>query len=476
MPVCTLLLALIAAGADPPLPPPNVVIVFVDDMGYGDLGCFGGEHVSTPRIDAMAAEGRKLTSFYVAQPVCSASRAALLTGCYPNRLGIHGALGPSNTHGLHADETTIAEVLGGEGYATAAFGKWHLGHHEPFLPPNHGFDAFHGIPYSNDMWPLHPEYVNLPPDIAGRKRGFPNLPMIHGTSIVDPRIEPGDQQRFTTDFTERAVNFMRAHRDQPFFLYLAHPMPHVPLFVAAGSEGRSGKGFYGDVIAEIDWSVGRILDTLVELGIDEQTLVIFTSDNGPWLSYGNHAGRTGGLREGKGTTFEGGVRVPFVVRWPGVIPAATASNTPMMTIDLLPTIAALVGAAPPSPIDGRDGHRLLLGLADEAPQETYYFYYRTNELQAIRHGRWKLHLPHTYRTPKGPPGADGWPGKYDYSAQIGPALFDLEADPNETTDVADAHPGVVEDIMARAEAARADLGDSLTKRSGSGTRAPGRLD
>ncbi|MCP3904831.1 MAG: sulfatase-like hydrolase/transferase, partial [Planctomycetes bacterium] len=284
---------------------PNVVIIFTDDQGYGDVGAYGSA-IATPNLDRMAREGMRFTDFYVAQPVCSASRAALLTGCYPNRIGIAGALGPGAKHGIADDEVTLAEICRSRGYATAAFGKWHLGHRTPFLPVHHGFDEYYGVPYSNDMWPLHPDYVNFPAGTAKRKRGYPDLPTIEGDRIADPEVTPEDQKRFTSSFTERAVAFIDEHHDRPFFLYLAHPMPHVPLYTAPTFEGRSAEGRYGDVIEEIDWSVGRVLDALRRHGLDDRTLVLFASDNGPWLSYGDHAGTTGPLREGKGTTFEGG--------------------------------------------------------------------------------------------------------------------------------------------------------------------------
>ena len=385
--------------------PPNIVVIFADDMGWGDVH----HTLETPHLDRMTAEGVRFTDFYVAQPVCSASRAALLTGCYPNRIGIFGALGPRSRVGLHEREVTLAELCRSKGYATGVFGKWHLGHLPPFLPSKHGFDEFYGIPYSNDMWPLHPDYAHLPKGAAKRKRGYPDLPMYEGDAIVDAEVTGEDQADFTKAFTERAVAFIEKHKARPFFLYVPHPMPHVPLFRSADFAGKSKDGVYGDVIAEIDWSVGQILATLKKHGLDERTLVMFTSDNGPWLSYGNHGGSTGGLREGKGTTFDGGVRVPCVVRWPGKVRAHTCTE-PAMTIDVLPTVARLIGATlPDHPIDGKDIWPLMAGeRGAKSPHEAYYFYYRRNELQAIRSGRWKLHFPHKYRSMEGrTPGADG---------------------------------------------------------------------
>jgi arylsulfatase A-like enzyme len=288
---------------------PNLVIIFTDDQGWADVGVQGAQGFETPNLDRMAQEGMRFTSFYAAQPVCSASRAALLTGCYPNRIGISGALGPRARHGIHTREVTLAEICKSRGYATGMYGKWHLGHLPKFLPTRHGFDEYVGTPYSNDMWPLHPDLVRMPDTAAKRKRGYPNLPLIEGGEIIDSEITPEDQTRFTTLFTEKAVGFIERNRKRPFFLYVAHPMPHVPLFVSKKYEGTSKQGLYGDVISEIDWSVGRILAALEKNGISDRTLVIFTSDNGPWLSYGNHGGSAGPLREGKGTTWEGGVRV-----------------------------------------------------------------------------------------------------------------------------------------------------------------------
>lgn len=439
--------------------PPNVVIVFADDLAYADLGCFGGEQVSTPHLDRMAREGIKLTDFYVAQAVCSASRAALLTGCYPNRIGIQGALGPASNIGIHDDEWTIAEVLKPRGYATAIFGKWHLGHHPQFLPTRHGFDEYFGLPYSNDMWPKHPT------------ARFPDLPLIEGERVIE--YNP-DQTQLTTWYAQRAVQFIEKHRESPFFLYVAHAMPHVPLFVSDKFAGQSPLGLFGDVISEIDWSVGEILSAIKRCGLDDNTLVIFTSDNGPWLSYGNHAGSAGPLREGKGTSWDGGVRVPFVARWPGRIPAGVESGEPVTTMDLLPTLAGLAGAdLPPHPIDGRDIWSILSGQRGaRSPHEAIWFYWG-GELQGIRSGRWKLHFPHSYRSVKSP-GRDGQPGPYQ-QLQTELVLYDIADDWSETNNVADRYPDVVDQLKALAEKARQDLGDTLTKTQGSGHRPVGRL-
>jgi arylsulfatase len=442
--------------------PPNIVLIFTDDQGYADVGAYGAKGFETPNLDRLAAEGRRFTDFYVAQPVCSASRAALLTGCYPNRIGIHGALGPGARHGIHSNEVTVAEVLKPRGYATAIFGKWHLGHHPEFLPGRHGFDEYFGLPYSNDMWPHHPTAT------------FPDLPLIEGETILE--YNP-DQRRLTTQCTERAVRFIEENRDEPFFLYVPHPMPHVPLFVSDRHRGVSEQGLYGDVIREIDWSVGEILKALEREGLEERTWVMFMSDNGPWLSYGDHAGSTGTLREGKGTVWEGGVRVPCIMRWPGRIPAGTVCREPVMTIDLLPTIAHVVnGALPGHRMDGRDVWPLIAGEAGaSSPHDAYFFYYGRNELQALRSGPWKLILPHTYRTLAGRSGGEGgMPARYD-QARAGLELYHLGNDIGETTNVIEEHPDVKERLLALAEKARVELGDSLTDRQGAGVREPGRL-
>lgn len=457
-----------AQPADPPRPP-NVVVVFTDDQGYGDLGCYGAKGFATPHIDRLAKEGVRFTDFYVSQPVCSASRTSLLTGCYANRLGIHGALGPNARVGIAAAETTLAEVCQSKGYATCAVGKWHLGHHPMFLPTRHGFDQYLGLPYSNDMWPFHPE---------AKAGTYPPLPLFDGERVLNANVTAADQAHLTRQYTERAVRFVRENRERPFFLYLAHSMPHVPLFAGERFRGSSAQGAYGDVIQEIDWSVGEVLKALDELKLADNTLVIFSCDNGPWLSYGNHAGTAGPLREGKGTVWEGGVRVPFLARWPGRIPAGSVCREPAMTIDVLPTVARALGAELPRlKIDGRDITPLLRGEAGaRSPHEALYFYYGTNELQAVRSGSWKLYLPHTYRTMQGqPPGRDGTPGRYRQVRMAAPELYDLAADIGEARNVFADQPDVVRRLMAHVEAARADLGDALTKRTGTGVREPGRM-
>lgn len=457
------------AGHDRDDRPPNIVVIFADDLGYGDLGVYGAKGYATPNLDRLAKQGIRFTDFHVAQPVCSASRTALLTGCYPNRLGIHGALGPKHTHGIHADEMTLAELVKQKGYATGIVGKWHLGHRPPFLPLRHGFDAYFGLPYSNDMWPHHPEPQREP---------FPPLPLIEYDRIIDTDVTAEIQAQLTTRYTEHAVKFIEKSKDRPFFLYVAHSMPHVPLFVSDKFKGRSQRGLYGDVIMEIDWSVGEILGALAKQSLERNTLVIFTSDNGPWLSYGQHAGSAGPLREGKGTVWEGGTRVPFIARWPGVIPADVVCKEMAMTIDLFPTIAKRIGAAlPKHKIDGLDIWPLLAGTPGARnPHEAYYFYYDQNQLQAVHSGPWKLILPHTYRTLAGRPGGrDGKPAGYRQVTLSKPELYNLDCDIGETNNVADQHADIVGRLQSFAEKAREDLGDSLTNRKGTGVREPGRF-
>jgi len=444
---------------------PNVVIIFTDDQGYADLGCYGGTHVVTPHLDRLATQGMRFTDFYVSQAVCGASRAALLTGCYPNRIGLLGAPGPTSNQGVNSHETLLSELLHQKGYATSAIGKWHLGHRTPFLPLQHGFDQYFGLPYSNDMWPSHPD-----------KAKFPNLPLIEGNRVINPQVTSEDQNLLTRSYTEHAVDFIRQHKEQPFFLYVAHSMPHVPLHTSPEFRGKTGKGIYADVIAEIDESVGQVLATLHECGLDEKTLVIFSTDNGPWLSYGNHAGSAGPLREGKGTTFEGGVRVPCLMRWPGRIPAGAVCRELAATIDILPTIAGRVGCALPShPIDGHDIWPLMSGQPDAKTPHESYLYYWGHELQAIRAGRWKLHFPHAYRSLTGAPGQDGKPAGYT-EQKIDLSLYDLEADIGESHDVRAQHPDIVTHLQQLAETARLDLGDSAKNMTGAGYREPGHVD
>jgi len=441
---------------------PNVVIIFTDDQGYADVGCYGAEGFQTPNLDRMAAEGIRFTDFYVAAPACTPSRAALMTGCYPQRVGLPHVLGPDAKIGISEKETTIAEMLKQCGYATACYGKWHLGHHPKFLPTSHGFDDYFGLPYSNDMWTYHPT-----------NKSFPRLPLIDGKKNIS--YDP-DQSQLTTWYTEHAVSFIERNTDRPFFVYLAHSMPHVPLFVSDKFKGKSRQGLYGDVIMEIDWSVGEILSTLKRLAIDEKTLVIFTSDNGPWLSYGDHAGSAEPLREGKGTTFDGGQREACIMRWPGRIPPGTICKEMATAMDVLPTLARLTGATLPGRrIDGKDIWPLMSAQPGAKTGHEAFFYYNGWNLEAVRSGKWKLHLPHTYRTLAGRKGGTGGkPVRYDQE-KITLSLFDLESDIAESRDIADQHPEVVERLSALAKKMAQMLGDRGTKMKGAELRAPGRL-
>jgi arylsulfatase len=472
-------LSSVAAETSPALP--NLVIIFCDDLGYADIGKFGAEGYQTPHLDLLADAGATFRNFHVAQPICSASRAGLLTGCYPNRIGVHQALGPRSKTGISADEMTLAELVKQRGYATAIFGKWHLGDAPQFLPLRHGFDEYFGLPYSNDMWPLHPDLLRRTPEVAARKRGYPDLVLFDGETVARPKVTQEDQNQLTTWYAERAVKFIEKNKARPFFLYLAHSMPHVPLGVSDKFRGKTKRGLYGDVIEEIDWSVGQVLGALKRNGLDENTWVIFTSDNGPWLSYGNHAGSARPLREGKGTSWEGGTRVPCIMRWPGHIPAGVETWDMLMTIDLFPTIADLIGAQlPDRKIDGLDVWPIISRQPGaKNPHAAYWFYYEVNQLQAVTSGdgRWKLQMPHTYRTMIGQaPGRDGMPGEYVNRQLESAELYDLANDMGETTDVSANHPEVVKQLKEEAEKARADLGDALTKRSGSGQREPGRVN
>ena len=394
---------------------PNIVLIFADDLGYGDLSCYGHPTIQTPQLDALAASGTKLTQFYVASPVCSPSRAALLTGCYPKRVGMqHHVIFPQHDYGLHTDELTIADLLRAEGYATGAFGKWHLGHRPGLLPTDQGFDEFLGVPYSNDMARYH-----RAPDAKYRYR----LPLLHNDEVVE--WEP-DQHLLTRRYTAAAVQFIDEHHDQPFFVYLPHSMPHVPIYASADFEGTSPRGLYGDVIAEIDWSVGQLIAALERHDLRDDTLVIFTSDNGPWLQFRLRGGSAGLLRGGKGTNWEGGQREPFIASWPGVIPAGGLCSELTTAMDLLPTLAQLTGATLPTDrtIDGHDITDLLLARAGaRSPTEQFLYYTSNGDLAGIRSGPWKLLLG-----PTEPNNAE---------------LYDVEQDVSEKWNVADEHPELV---------------------------------
>ncbi|MCA9216066.1 MAG: sulfatase, partial [Planctomycetales bacterium] len=450
--------------------------IFIDDMGYADIGPFGARDYPTPNLDRMAAEGMRFTDFQVSSAVCSASRSALVTGCYHTRIGIHGALGPAAKIGINENEMTIAELCKQKGYATACYGKWHLGHNPKFLPTNHGFDEYFGLPYSNDMWPYHPGVRHL--TMEERLQHWPHLPLIDGTEVVNPQVTGKDQELLTKQYTEHAVDFINRNHDKPFLIYLPHSMVHVPLYVSDQFKGKSGAGLFGDVVMEVDWSVGEILAALKEHSIDDNTLVIFTTDNGPWLSYGDHAGSAEPLREGKGTMFEGGCRVPTLMRWPSKITAGATCDELATTMDILPTMAALIDAKlPDHAIDGKDIRSLMFGEPDaKSPYENFYHYYANNQLQAVRDRQWKLHFPHQYRTMAGKPGGtNGIPNDYE-QRKTGLELYDLKNDVSETTNVADKHPEIVARLKDAGEVARGLFGDSLTDRkSGTGSRPVGRL-
>ena len=453
----TTLLPLCAAAQEPT----NFILIYLDDMGYGDLGCTGAIGYETPHIDQMAAQGLRFTRYYAPQAVSGASRAGVLTGCYPNRIGMWGAPDHRSTRGISADEMTIGNVLKQKGYATAAFGKWHLGFQEEFLPLQHGFDEFYGIPYSNDMWPNHPT------------GSYPDLPLYDGNTVVGYNT---DQSEFTTAFTEKTLDFISKNKDRPFFVYLAHPMPHVPLAVSDKFKGKSKQGLYGDVMMEIDWSVGQILQKLEEEGLSSQTLVVFTSDNGPWLNYGNHAGTTGGLREGKGVSFEGGQRVPCIMYWKGQIASGLINNQLVSGLDILPTFAEIAAAPlPKHKIDGLSLLALIRGEVKESPRKDFAYYYRKNNLEAVTDGDYKLVFPHTHRSYEGfVPANDGKPGPVnEYHKLEEPLLFDLRRDPGERYNLYQALPDVVAHLEQIAEQHRADMGDDLQGVKGANLRPAG---
>jgi len=453
---------------------PNIILIFMDDMGNGDLGVTGALEYQTPAIDRMASEGIRFTNFLSAQAVCSASRAGLLTGCYPNRIGISGALFPNSKKGINPEETTLAELLKQKGYSTSIIGKWHLGDSREFLPLQHGFDEYFGIPYSNDMWPVD---YNGAPATDWRKDSFPPLFIMDGNEKKILVNTLDDQAQLTKLYTERAVDFIKRKKDKPFFLYMPHSMPHVPINASAQFKGKSKQGLYGDVMMEIDWSVSEILKALKANGIEKNTLIIFTSDNGPWLNYGNHAGSTGGLREGKGNSYEGGVRVPCIMRWPGVINPGLISNSLSSTIDVYPTLADLLKIElPVKKIDGVSLLPILNGDVSAQPRKEFYYYYRTNSLEAVRMDDWKLVLPHPGRTYENfEEGMNGYPGKVDENFAVKQGLYDLRRDPGERYDVQNQFPDIMKALQTLADKAREDLGDGLAKMPGKNRREAGTI-
>ncbi len=420
---------------------PNLIVVFADDLGYGDLGTYGHPTIQTPNLDRLAEEGAKFTQFYSAASVCTPSRAALLTGRLPVRSGMASnnrrVLFPDSELGLPQDEITIAEALKSSGYATAAIGKWHLGHRPSFLPAQQGFDYYYGIPYSNDMdqvgkGPWSDKFLNP-------KVEYWNVPLMQNERIIE---RPADQRTITRRYTEEAIRFIQEHRNEPFFIYLAHSMPHVPLFRSEAFEDVSRRGLYGDVIEEIDWSVGQIMRVLREEGLAGNTLVVFTSDNGPWLAYDTHGGSAGLLRGGKGMTWEGGMREPALAWWPGVIRPGTVVDAVTSTMDLFPTALAMAGLDLPDDriIDGRNLLPILSDGSQTKIRDTY-FYYRGTTLYAVRKGPWKAHF------------VTEWAYTSDNRRTVHdpPLLFHLDRDPSEKYNVAEAHPDVVADIIEIAE-------------------------
>lgn len=447
----------------------NIILVNLDDVGYGDFSCNGAYGYTTPHIDQLASQGVRFTHFLAGQPISGASRAGLLTGCYPNRIGFSGAPGPDSNYGVHQDEMTMGELLKQKGYATAIFGKWHLGSQYQFLPLQNGFDEYYGLPYSNDMWPFHPQ--------QGEVFNFPDLPTYDGNEVVGYNT---DQTRFTTDYTMRSIDFIKKNvqAGKPFFLYLAHNMPHVPLAVSDKFKGKSEQGLFGDVMMEIDWSIGEVWKTVQELGIEENTLIVITSDNGPWTNYGNHAGSAAGLREAKATTFDGGNRVPCIVYWKGHTQAGTICNKLASNIDLFPTFAEISGAPlPQRKIDGVSILSLIEGKTDANPRTSFVYYYNKNDLEAVTDGEFKLVFPHKYVTYGAyAPGNDGKPGKLATVELRASELYDLRRDPGERYNVLHQYPERAAKLMKIANEMRSQLGDDLTRVKGTENRKPGLVE
>ncbi|MCC5941059.1 MAG: sulfatase-like hydrolase/transferase [Balneolaceae bacterium] len=437
--IITLLIAGCNSGSDQSIDsPPNIVIIFLDDAGFDDFQPFAETRYPTPNVLRLTEEGRRFQNFYVPSAVCSASRAALLTGTYPERSGMVGAHGPRQ-RGLDPDFVTMGEMLQQRGYVTGAFGKWHLGDQEETRMHVRGFDESAGIMYSNDMWADHPEA----PEYWGQ---WPLQYWENGEVVIDS-VTAEHQTLFTTWITEDSVDFINRNSDRPFFLYVPHPQPHVPLFVSDKFEGKSGTGLYGDVIMELDWSVGEIINALEQNGVRDNTMVIFTSDNGPWLSYANHSGKTP-FREGKGTSFDGGIRSPLVVSYPNGIENRDLSHQTFFSIDLMPTVAGLTGAdLPDYEIDGKDVWDLIAGIPDAVNPQDYYAFAFVNDFHGVMSGdgKWKLHLPHNYRTsPVG--GRDGQPGIYQH-ADIELSLYDMVHDPHEKVNVIDEYPEIARQLI-----------------------------
>lgn len=430
----------------------NFVVINLDDVGYGDFSYNGAYGYQTPNIDKMASEGMRFTHFLATQPISGASRAALLTGCYSNRIGFSGAPGPDSPYGINEKEMTMGELVKQKGYATAIFGKWHLGDAKKFLPLQNGFDEYYGLPFSNDMWPYHPQ--------QGSIFHFPDLPTIEGNKIIGYNT---DQTKFTTDYTTRSIDFIKKNKNKPFFLYLAHSMAHVPLAVSDKFKGKSEQGLYGDVMMELDWSIGQVLKTLRKLHLEENTLVILTTDNGPWTNYGNHAGSAGGLREAKAVTFDGGNRVPCVMYWKGTIKPGSTTNKLAANMDIFPTLAEISGAPLPNhKIDGVSLLPLIKQEKEANPRKSFVYYFKKNDLEAVTDGLYKLVFPHTYTTyTEFEPGNDGQPGQLSTLTIHKPELYDLRRDPGERYNVITQHPEEMVKLKKIANDMRKDLGDNL---------------
>lgn len=445
---------------------PNFILIITDDQGYGDLSSFGATDIETPHIDKLAKEGRKYSRFYVPQSQCTPSRAGLLTGCYPNRVGVDWVFLPHSNTGLNPDEETIADILKPQGYASAYFGKWHLGHHPEFLPTNQGFDSFFGIPYSNDMWPLNPR----------KDYTFPPLPLIENTTTIDT-VDEEIQQKMTQLLTQRTVDFIETNSDKPFFAVLSHPMPHVPLYVSDAFKGKSKRGLYGDVMMELDWSVGQITKTINDLGIEDNTMIMFLSDNGPWIAYGNHGGSTGGLKEGKETSYEGGIRSPLLIKFPSEISSGKTIDTPINGIDLLPTIAHLAKAKLPTrQIDGHNIMDQLTGKSKSMAHDAYYFYMNKNQLEAVMTDKWKYILPHTFNSLNGRNGGqNGTLAAYEKKS-VKAELYNMITDKNELNNVITNYPEIAMSLAEKADSIRMILGDKISGVTGSQVRALGKLE
>ena len=431
--------------------PPNLVVILIDDMGYGDIEPYGSKVNRTPNLIRMAAEGMKLTSWYAA-PVCTPSRAQMMTGCYAKRVSLPNVIGPAAAVGISAEERTVAQLLKDRGYATMCIGKWHLGDQPEFLPTRHGFDKYLGLPYSNDMGAKVP------------------LPLVRDEKVIEA---PAEQDKLVATYTDEAVKFITASKDKPFFLYFPHTAVHVPINPGKAFEGKSANGRFGDWVEEVDWSVGRVLGALRELKLDSRTLVIFTSDNGPWLIKGKDAGVAGPLRGGKGSTWEGGMREPTIAWWPGKIAAGTACDAPVSEVDVLPTLVKLAGGEVPAGrvIDGKDIWPLMAGQTKESPHEAL-FYFKSNNLEAVRSGPWKLAIVNQ-GAGTGQAKAKAKDAPAEAAQPFTPALYNHDADIGETTDVAAQHPDVVKRLQEYVARMDADLG---AKGAGPGVRPSGRVE